>query len=280
MAEEATSDVTEEVGQATTPTESSTVEKAEPVAESNEDSELSDQEKADKEIAKEMAKEGDTEKSDTEEEPETPEEETPEAPVEEVKEEEPKKGAEARKEQLQSEIRDLVSKRNELRQEITNVNAQVYQPATAEELVEQGYDPALARVEALEQRTQMAEYNAYVADLNANLNTESLRVMSDFPVFDPESDQYDKSLAERATAVYKQAAQVQVDPNTGLTVQANALPYDIFKAFAETAQSGTQAGAVKGQIAAEKNLAAADTVSSAAPKAPKEDLFLKGLLGG
>jgi len=276
MAEEATSDVIEEVGQATTPVESSTTEKAEPVAESNEDSELSEQEIADKEIAKEMAKEGDEETPAEEE----PEEETPEEPVEETKEEEPKKGAEARKEALNAEIRDLVSKRNELRQEITNVNAQVYQPATAEELVEQGYDPAMARVEALEQRTQMAEYNAYVSDLNASLNTESLRVMADYPVFDPESDQYDKSLAERATNVYKQAAQVQVDPNTGLTVQANALPYDIFKAFAETAQSGTQAGAVKGQIAAEKNLAAADTVSSAAPKAPKEDLFLKGLLGG
>ena len=272
MAEEATSDVKEEVGQVTTEVESSPTETAEPVAESNEDSELSEQEIADKKIAKDM---------EAEEAPEEDSEES-EEPTEEIPEEEPaepKKGAEARKEQLQSEIRELVSKRNELRQQITDTNAQVYQPKTAEELVDEGYDPAMARVEALEQRTQMAEFNAYVSDLNASLNTEALRVMSDFPVFDPESPQFDKSLSQRAEAVYRQAAQIQVDPNTGLTVQANALPYDIYKAFAETAQSGSQTGAVQGQRAAEKNLAAADTVSSAAPKAPKEDLFLKGLLG-
>ena len=276
MAEEATSDVKEEVGQVTTEVESSPTETAEPVAESNEDSELSEQETVDKEIAKDMEAEDDSEAP--EEDSEDKADESQDEPAEEEPAE-PKKGAEARKEQLQSEIRDLVSKRNELRQEITNINAQVYQPASAEQLVDQGYDPAMARVEALEQRTQMAEFNAYVSDLNASLNTEALRVMSDFPVFDPESPQFDKSLSERAEAVYRQAAQIQIDPNTGLTVQANALPYDIYKAFAETAQSGSQTGAVQGQRAAEKNLAAADTVSSAAPKAPKEDLFLKGLLG-
>lgn len=277
MAEEATG-VNETVEQVTTTPESPAEETKESAVQSEE---LSDEEQAAKEIAEELKDEGDPtveealEDEETEEEAEEPEE--PEAETEEVTE--PPKGAEARKEQIQSEIRELISKRNDLRRDVEAENAKYYQPQTPEELVEQGYDPAMARVEALEQRTQMAEYNAHVADLNANLNQQALEVLRDYPIFNPDAPEYDKALADRAEAVYRQAAQLQVDPRTGLTVAANALPYDIYKAFAETAQMGTQQGAVKGQEAAEKNLAAADTVSSSAPKAPKVDNFLKGLMG-
>ena len=137
----------------------------------------------------------------------------------------------------------------------------------------------MARVEALEQRDAMREFNAHVTDLNANLNIESLQVMADFPVFNPDAPEYDKSLADRAKRVYEKAAQIQTDPKTGLIVNANALPYDIYKEFAEAAQSSKQAGAVKGQRAAEKNLAAVDPTPNATPAAPKRDPFLEGLSG-
>lgn len=266
------------VGQVTTEAESSPAVTEEPALEGEE---LIDDATADKEIAEDLAKEGKKEDSEEGEEPSEDDsesdEEEPGAEEEQEEPEEPKKGAEARKEQLQTEIRDLVAKRNELRGEVERVNAQVYAPQTPEELVDQGYDPAMARVEALEQKAQMAEYNAHVTDLNANMNIEALQVMSDFPVFNPDAPEYDKSLANRARAVYEKAAAVQTDPNTGLIVQANVLPYEIYKAFAETAQSGAQRAAVKGQIAAEKNLAAVDPISSSAPTQPKEDPFLKGL---
>lgn len=276
MAEEATG-VNETVEQVTTTPESPTEETKESAVQESTD-ELSDEELANKEIADELEEDEPTKKPDEESDEEESEDEEGDE-VEEPAKEEPPKGAEARKEQLQSEIRDMVSKRNELRDEVTRLNSQVYAPKTPEELVELGYDPAMARVEALEQRTQMAEYNAHVADLNANLNQQALEVLRDYPIFNPEAPEYDKSLANRAETVYRQAAQLQVDPQTGLTVQANALPYEIYKAFAETAQMGSQKGAVAGQVAAEKNLAAADTVSSSAPKAPKVDNFLKGLMG-
>lgn len=278
MAEEATG-VNEIVEQTTTTPESPTEETKETAVQEPTE-ELSDEEQAAKEVAEELEEDGAEPKEEPDEELEDESDDEPEVEAEEPEaKEEPPKGAEARKEQLQTEIRDLVSKRNELRQEVERVNAQVYALQTPEELVEQGYDPAMARVEALEQRTQMAEYNAHVADLNANLNQQALEVLRDYPIFNPEAPEYDKALADRAETVYRQAAQLQVDPRTGLTVQANALPYDIYKAFAETAQVGTQKGAVAGQVAAEKNLAAADTVSSSAPKAPKVDNFLKGLMG-
>lgn len=273
MANEATSDVKEEVGQVTTEAESSTAGTEEPAVQE----ELTPEAKADKEILEDLQESEDTTK---EEDGEAEADANEEPEVEEAdKEVEPKKDAESRKEALNLEIRDLVSKRNELRAEITDINAKVYTPQSAQELIDQGVDPALARVEALEQRTQMAEFNAHVTDLNANLNIESLQVMNDFPVFNPDAPEYDEALSQRAREVYEQAAQIQTDPKTGLIIQSNANPYNIYKAFAETAGKGVQDGAVKGQIAAEKNLAAADTVSSAAPKQPKEDNFLKGLTG-
>lgn len=200
---------------------------------------------------------------------------------EEAEETEAPKGkvtAEERKAAISSEIRKLVATREGLRSAIAAENAKVYAPQTADELIAGGIDPTTARMEALEQRTQMAEFNAHVADLNANLNAEALQVMHDFPVFDPQSPQYDKNLAERATNVYTQAANQQVDPRTGLIVQSNALPYNIYKAFAEIHAMGSQNGKVSGQQAAEKMLAATEPTSSLAPKTPKEDPFLKGLM--
>jgi hypothetical protein len=183
--------------------------------------------------------------------------------------------AEARKEQLNNEIRELVSKRNDLRREVEAKNADVYHVPSADELMEQGMEPALARVESLEQRQQLAEFNAQVTDLNANLSVESLQVMNDYPVFNPEAPEYDKSLADRAASVYQRAAGIQTDPQTGLVVQANVLPYEIYKAFAETHQASIQSGQVNGQRAAEKMLAQVDTPSVATPKAPKSDPLLE-----
>ncbi len=211
---------------------------------------------------------------DTEAEPSKDEE------VETKSDEEPKpRTAEARKESLNNEIRDLVSKRNVLRDEITQQNAKVYQPQSAQDLIDEGQDPALARVEALEQRQQLAEYNAQVTDLNANLSIESLQVLADMPVFNPEAPEYDKELSDRAATYYQKVAGIQTDPQTGLIIAANVLPYDTYKQFAEIHAQGARNGQVKGQVAAEKMLAASDTPSSAAPKAPKEDNFLKGLRG-
>ena len=191
----------------------------------------------------------------------------------------PKKDANSRKDQLQTEIRDLVSKRNELRAEVQNLNSHVYRTETKDELVAQGMSEAEAAIEEMKQQNEMKDFNARVTDMNANLNIESLQVLADFPVFDPDSDQYDADLAARAKAVYQKAAQIQVDPKTGLVVSLNVLPYDIYKAFAETHSGGVASGQVKGQKSTEKMMASAEPKSSAAPKQPREDAFRSGLLG-
>lgn len=187
---------------------------------------------------------------------------------------------EARKEVLKSEIRELVAQRGALRAEIANTNSTVYRPQTAEELEEQGLDPAMAAVKALEQKSQMAEFNNHVSDLNANLNVESLQVMTDYPIFDPESPKYDEAFSDQVTAVYQKVAGVMRDPKTGLIVRANVLPYEIYKAFAQTYAAGAKTGEVDGQKATDKMLANAETPSSAAPKKSAKDPFAVGLMGG
>lgn len=250
-----------------------------------------DQEQADKEIAEDLkkedkkkAKEEPTPGEDEEEEKPEDTEESEEAEAKKPEEEEAEraKGAEARKNALQTEIRELVSKRNELRAEVEQQNAKAYRVETAEELADQGLTEEEAENEILRQEMQMREFNLHVADLNANLNLESLQVMQDFPIFDPDSSEFDSALATRVRGLYEQAAQPQVDKKTGLVLKSNIAPYEFYKAFAETHQSsGAKSraeGKIEGQKASDKQLAAAETPSSTAPRAAKEDPFLKGLL--
>lgn len=241
---------------------------------------------ADKEIAKDLAKKGESDEADDTDETDKPDEKLPELPdaeQETAEEAETRaKGAEARKEALQTEIRDLVSKRNEIRKEIADDLAKSYRTETVEELEEQGLSPEEAEKEILRQENEMLKFNAHVADLNNTLNIEALQVMQDFPVFDPDSSSYDKDLATRVRGLYERAAQTQIDEKTGLVISSNLPPYEFYKAFAETHQSSGEKSRVQGQIdgqkAADKELAAAEVPSSTAPKTQKQDPFLKGLL--
>lgn len=245
-----------------------------------------DTSEADKEIAKDLAKKGESDEADDTDETDKPDEKLPELPdadEETAEEAETKaKGAEARKEALQTEIRELVSKRNEIRKEIADELAKSYRTETPEELEEQGLSPEEAEKEILRQENEMLKFNTHVADLNNTLNIEALQVMQDFPVFDPDSSSYDKDLAQRVRGLYERAAQTQIDEKTGLVISSNLPPYEFYKAFAETHQSSGEKSRVQGQIdgqkAADKELAAAEVPSSTAPKTQKQDPFLKGLL--
>lgn len=192
------------------------------------------------------------------------------------------KGAQARKDQLRTEIRTLVGQRNNLRKEIESANGKVYVPKTQEELESEGMEPAEARVKALEERQELAEFNTKVSDLNANMDVESLQVMADFPMFDPGPEgnpnpDFNESLAKLASKVYKQVAGVEVDENTNLVISARVLPYQFYQSFAQAYEMGAETGQTKGQREADENEAQAETRSSAKPPTPKEDPFLKGL---
>ena len=187
--------------------------------------------------------------------------------------------AEKRKEQLNSEIRDLVSQRNQLRAQVEEQNAQVYHVPSEEELQDQVnpetgeyYTTVEARLARMEQQQQLDKYNERIAESQLTVSTEAQRALQDFPIFDSQSKEYNPEIAAQADQIL-QANLVQ-DPNTGQIVGTRVSPYQLYKSFADVWQKSQTAGAVKGQKAAEQMLSRADTPSGRTVATAKKDAFL------
>ena len=185
------------------------------------------------------------------------------------------------KNNAENRIRTLVSEKRELQKRIEQLNAQVYKPLTVEQLQEQGMEETDAKIEAMRQENAVKEYNSHVVELTNDLNMESMQVLYDFPVFNPESKEYDADFAKMAADQYMEVSGIQTDPKTGSIVQANVLPYKFYETLSKIHERGAQRGQISGKRAAEKQLAAADTTGvSSTQKAttdPIMDILLKGL---
>jgi hypothetical protein len=201
-----------------------------------------------------------------------------EEPNDELEDRTVKKGAEARNEQLNMEIRDLVAKKNALAREVEEATARLYKPQSVEELEETGMSDVDARFEALRQEQAIDKYNSHVTALTSDINMEALQVTHDFPIFDPESSDYDPKFAEAVAKQYTKLSGLQTDPNTGYVTQANVLPYEFYKSYAEARNMGAQRGEINGKKAAQKQMNSAETPSSAAPKQTESDPLMAALL--
>lgn len=210
---------------------------------------------------------GEEAKPDEAEEPEGQPETPEDKPI--AKADEPNKVAEQRKTELNTEIRDLVSRRNALKEQVAKANEEVYQPATEDELVEQGLTATDAKVEALRQEIEVSKYNEKVADAQLTIGHESERVLNDFPIFNPDSTEYDKELAEEAAGLLQ--ANLIFDPNTQQVIGSNVSPYQLYKTLARASGISVTKGQIKGQQDTEQMLANADSGSSAAPAKQKVD---------
>lgn len=184
-------------------------------------------------------------------------------------EEQPRGKAEERKSQLNTEIRDLVAKRNALRQEVEQQNSQVYQAQDRDELVEQGMSPEMAAIEQMRQEREIERYNNQVAEAQLTIDHEASRVINDYPIFNPESDHYKPELAQRAATLLQ--SNLVFDQNTGQVIGSNVSPYLLYQTLAETYQSSATEGQAKAQRSVERMSANADVPSSAAPPKQKID---------
>ena len=184
----------------------------------------------------------------------------------------PQGKAEERKLQLNTEIRDLVGQRNALKTDIEKINAEYYQPATEEQLVESGMTQTDARVEALSQRLEVRDYNDKVAEAQLTIESEAQRVLTDFPVFNKDDSQFDKALADEAADLFNDS--LIRDENTGQVIGSTLSPYKLYKALASSHSSSVHAGQLKGQKATQQMLARADSTPDAAPKVAKKDPIL------
>lgn len=209
----------------------------------------------------------------------------------------PAKGAEMRKQQLNTEIRDKVAERNALRREIEELNRQKYQLKSRDDLpsVEQllgEVNPEtgdyFTRTEAQlillqaeqeldRQARQMDEYNNQLVEINMALRNEAESVLRDFPMFDPNSSEYDKDLAAQADRLLENS--IIRDPNTGRIVGSQISPYQLYSTIAHAAGVAKTRGEVNGRKAAQKMMASVDVVGGAtAPSgANDDDPFAKGL---
>lgn len=218
------------------------------------------------EESKEEAKEPEVD-AEADAEAEETEGEAQEEPAEET--DKPRGKAEERKAQLNMEIRDLVAKRNELKAEVEKANAEVYQPATEEELVDQGYDPTEAKVEALRQQVEMRDFNEKVAEAQLTISSESQRVLQDFEWANPESPNYNKELAQEASEFLQ--ANLIYDQNSGQVIGSNVSPYKIYETLNKASNISATKGQIKGQEATEKMLANADNSSAKTSAKPAAD---------
>lgn len=225
-----------------------------------------------------IEKPADEPKAETEDQPseEAPQEEQPsDEPVEETPaEEQPRGKAEERKQQLNAEIRDLVAQRNALKQEVEKTNAETYAPASVEDLVDQGMSELEAKVEAMRQSQEIDKFNNQVVEAQLTLESESSRVLRDFPMFDPSNeDSYQPEVAQKAAELLQQ--NLITDPNTGQVIGSHISPYKLYETIAAAHQVSSVQGQIKAQKATETMLANADVPGNAAPPKTKADPILE-----
>lgn len=228
-----------------------------------------------------------TEDSSTEENKEettTPEKET-EGESEDVSDDESEDTSETEedgeskpKNSAQNRIRSLANENRALKQEVERLNAQFYQPQSAEELQESGMDETQAQIEVLRQERLMDQANSHITALNTDLNMEAIQLAHDYPIFDPDSKEYDEKFAEKVRGKWIEASGLTQDPNTGLFTQARVLPYDFYKSYAEAREEGKKQGAIVGRRDYEKTANAADVAPVASPKDEKKDPLMEVLL--
>lgn len=190
-----------------------------------------------------------------------------------TEEDKPKRGAEPRKEELNTEIRDLVARRNALRESVARTNSEAYQPATEKELVDEGMSATDAKVEALRQTIEVKDYNDKVADAQLTIESEANRVMEDFAWANPNSEQFNKELSTEAAQLLQ--ANLIIDTNTSQVIGSNISPYQLYKTLNSAAGISAVQGKIEGQKATETMLANTDTASSAAPPKKAENPLTK-----
>lgn len=208
-----------------------------------------------------------------------------------------RKNAETRKQQLNNEIRDKVAERNALRDEIAELNRQKYQIKNADDLptvdalMEQQnpdtgdyytrMEAEVARIKAeraleKEQR-QLEAYTESIVENRIRLKDEATKALKDFPMFDENSNSYNKDLAEQAGRIAE--GLLIKDRNTGEIIGSNGSIYSVYETIANAAKTAEATGKIAGRKAAVDMMNSADVVGSNGTGSgtdDENDPFLKG----
>lgn len=206
------------------------------------------------------------------------------------------KGAVQRKEQLNSEIRELVARRNAIREETSRLIREKYgmqpnsQAKTEDELIntinpETGdyYTRAEAqaeitknRLDQLEQERQREAVANQIAESRLEMSQEVDNVIRDFPMFDPKSEKYNGDVADGAFEILSEA--IETDPQTGMQIGGKIPIYKFYSLLAKATESAKKQGEIAGREAAQKMMGTVDTVGSGrSQNSSDDDPMLMGL---
>jgi len=182
--------------------------------------------------------------SDTQEQQETAPSEGEDTPPKEA--EQPQPTEQQLAEQAKERARMEYQQRQRTKQAVAQQLDQAYGPKSEEDLVQEGYDQRDAQVEALRQEMQYERQKTYIAELNAGMQAEAVQVTSDFPVFNPNSPDFDPEFTGMVEQQYKLASRLQTD-EAGIVVNAEVPLYDFYKQMHNIYSRGTSRGQQQGQ---------------------------------
>ncbi len=195
----------------------------------------------------------DTKEETDKEEPATEGEETPESETQET----PPDEEAARRQQNADAAARRVQDRQRVKQAVSSQLDETYGPKSEQDLVDEGMPARDAQIEALRQEMQFERQRSTIAELNASMTIEAATVMSDFPVFNPDSKDFDKEFTAMVEENYRQAARLQTD-DRGIILSADVSLYDHYKKMADMFQRGTTRGSQQGQADALTMMAGAE----------------------
>jgi DNA polymerase III gamma/tau subunit len=205
--------------------------------------------------------------ADTQEQPKEAEVNTAEGeqpPAEQQQEQQPQDDEAAIRARNEAFARQRIAERQRTRQAVEQQINQAYAPKTEEDLVNEGYDPAQAQIEALRQEMYYHQQKSQIAEMNAGLQSEAVNIANDFPIFrqflpgtertDPQTGyvtgtpnpEYDPEFTKMVQESYAQAARLQVDENN-IILNAEVPLYDYYQRMATIYNRGTSRGQQQGQ---------------------------------
>jgi hypothetical protein len=217
----------------------------------------------------EPADQGTNEAADTEDKPqedasEANDTEATEQPAQTT--EAPKETADQAKARAQMEYQN----RQRTRQQVAQQLDQTYGPKSEEQLVEEGLEPAQAQIQALREEMQFERQRTQIAELNAGLQAEAVNVFNDFPVFNPQSKDYDPEFANMVETQYQTAARLQTD-ESGIVLNAEVPLYDFYQRMNNIYSRGASKGSEQGQQEALQMLARTENVGGSSASGNNSD---------
>lgn len=190
----------------------------------------------------------------------------------------------------ENRFQKLANENRELKEQLDRLKLQETQIATEQELLSQinpetgdYYTPQeVQRIAFAQSREQQAQsiaqerFNLEVLQNQDVIRSEAERALTEFPMFDSNSSDYNPTLAAQADQLLGQSLIVE----NGVILGSTLSPYQLYKTIAESTQANQAQYEATAQKATEKMLANADVAGGASHATKPKDTDLEDFEAG